>query len=356
MRLLLPTLALLLGTGVPLAAATVEVRTNTGDLITGEVVQETATTLEVKRRVLVKYKPVETSLTLNKSSITTRKEVPSLAAQYETRRAAVQPTLLSQCSLARWCIDRAMTEQALTHTREAEQLDRFSPIVAKLYGDLGYLKVDDQWVEESAHLAASGKVRVGDTVMTKEEAAAAKEKTLKASANSSLEQQIRDAEWQIKTGEKKLAEATERRDNAKNELTKAEADAKGAQNRKEQIEKRKQARANGPQNNRTQNQEREDSANLQQAGADFSRANAAQQKWKKELENAEEALTKVKAQIEKAKTALPELKKQLEAAGGKPADGEKGEKTGDKSAEKSAEKADADKPVADKPKSRFGGE
>lgn len=354
MRLLLPTLALVIGASIPLSAATVEVRTSTGDLITGDVVQETATTLEVKRRVLVKHKPVETSVTLNKSTITTRKEVPTLTAQYETRRAAVQPTLLSQCSLARWCLDRAMTDQALTHTREAEQLDRFSPIVAKLYSDLGYLKVDDHWVSEDDHLASTGKVRVGDTVMTKEEAAAAKEKTLKATANAGLEQQIRDAEWQLKTGEKKLAEATERRDKAKEELAKAEADAKGAMNRKEQIEKRKQARADRPQNNRTQNQEREDSANLQQAGADYSRANAAQKKWEKELENAEESLAKVKAQMEKAKTALPDLKKQLQAAGGKPAEGEKSEQA-DKPAEK-AEKADGDKPVAEKPKSRFGGE
>lgn len=353
MRLLLPTLALLLGLGAPLAAATVEVRTTSGDLITGEVVQENPTTIELKRLVLVKHKPVATTITLNKSTITMRKEVPPLATQYQTRRAAAQPALLPQCSLARWCVDHALTEEALSHTREAEKLDRFSPIVAKLYGDLGYIKVDDQWVEESAHLASTGKVRVGDAVMTKEEAAAAKEKTLKASANAGLEQQIRDAEWQIKTGERKLAEANERRDNAKSELAKAEADAKGAQNRKEQVEKRQQARADRPQNNRTQNQEREDQATLQQASADFSRANAAQKKWEKELENAEEALAKVKAQIEKAKTALPELKKQLEAAGGKPAEGEKG---GDKPAEKTADKAEGDKPVADKPKSRFGGE
>jgi DNA repair exonuclease SbcCD ATPase subunit len=351
MRPFLPTLALLLGLGAPLAAATVEVRTTTGDLITGEVLQETATTLELKRQVLIKHKPVTTSVTLAKSTITMRKEVPSLAAQYEARRAAAEPTLLSQCSLARWCVERAMTEQALVHTRQAEELDRLNPLVTKLYGDLGYLKIDGQWVEESAHLAATGKVRVGDTVLTREEAEAAKERTLKASANAGLEQQIRDAEWQIKTGERKLAEATERRDNAKSELAKAEADAKGAQNRKEQAEKRQQARADRPQNNRTQNQAREDQATLQQAGIDLSRASAAQKKWEKELENSEEALAKVKAQIEKAKAALPELKKQLEAAGGKPGDGEKAATADNKSAEKAADKAESDKP-----KSRFGGE
>lgn len=360
MRLLVTAFALLIGVASDLAAATVEVRTTSGDLITGEVVQETATALELKRLVLIKHKAVETTITVAKSSITMRKEVPSLTAQYETRRASVQSTLLGQCALARWCVDRALTEQALTHTRQAEQIDRFSPIVAKLYTDLGYIKVDEQWVVESEHLASTGKVKVGDAVMTKEEAAAAKEQTLKAGANASLEQKIRDAEWVIKNGERKLEEATERRDKAKSELTKAEADAKGAQNRKEQVQKRQEARTGRPQTNRTQEQEREDQASLQQANADFSRASAAQKKWEKELENAEEALAKVKASIEKAKTSLPELQKQLEAAGGKSAEGDKsGDKPGDKPADKAGDKpADkaGDKPAGEKPKSRFGGE
>lgn len=359
MRFLIPALALLLGTaGLLGAATTVEVRVTSGDLITGEVVQETATSLEIKRMVLIKHKAVETTITVAKSTITMRKEVPSLTAQYETRRASAQSTLLGQCALARWCLDRALTEQSLVHTQKAEQLDRFSPLVTKLYTDLGYIKVDDKWVLESEHLASTGKVKVGDAVMTKEEAAAAKEQTIKAGANASIEQKIRDAEWVIKNGERKLEEATERRDTAKSELAKAEADMKGAENRKEQAQKRMDARAGrqqGQQNPRGQNQERADQETLQQAAADANRASGAQKKYEKELENAEEALAKVKASIDKAKAALPDLQKQLAAATGKPAegvDGKASEKAGDKPAEKTT-----DKPAADaKPKSRFGGE
>jgi len=356
MRLLIPALALLFGTaGLLGAATTVEVRVTSGDLITGEVVEETATSLEIKRLVLIKHKAVETTITLSKSTITTRKEVPAITAQYETRRASAQSTLLGQCALARWCLDRALTEQSLVHTQQAEQLDRFSPLVTKLYTDLGYIKINDAWVVESEHLASTGKVKVGDAVMTKEEAAAAKEQTIKAGANASIEQKIRDAEWAIKTGEKKLAEVTERRDAAKSELAKAEADAKGATNRKEQIQKRQEARAGKPQNNRNQNQDREDQASLQQANADAGRASGAQKKYEKELENAEEALAKVKASIDKAKVALPDLQKQLAAASGKPAESADG-KASDKASDKPAVKTD-DKPVADgKPKSRFGGE
>jgi hypothetical protein len=352
MRLLVPAIALLLSTaGLRLDAATVEVRVTSGDLITGEVVRETDSVLEVKRMVVVRHKPVATSITLQKSTITMRKEVPTLAEQYEKRRAGAGSDLLARCSLARWCLERALTEQALVHTREAEQADRFSPMVAKLYNDQGWIQVDGAWVNEDEHLAATGKVKVGDAVLSKEEAAAAKDQIAKAGATASIEQKIRDAEWAIKTNEKKITEATERRDKAKAELAKAEADLKGAQNRKEQLEKRREARADRPNNNRSQDQERQDTAALGEASSDASKASAAQKKWERELENAEEGLARVKAVVEKAKAALPELQKELAASGGKPA-----EKAGDKpTGEKPAEKP-ADKPASDKPKSRFGGD
>jgi hypothetical protein len=353
MRLLIPAIALLFGaTGPTLdAATTVEVRVTSGDLITGEVVQENANTIELKRLVVVRHKAIETTVTLQKTNITMRKEVAPLLEQYETRRASTADSLLTKCALARWCLDRALTEQSLVHTREAEKLDKFSPIVAKLYNDLGYTQVDGVWVDEDEHLASTGKVKVGDAVMTKEEAAAAKEQIIKAGANAHIEQQIRDAEWAIKTSEKKITEATERRDKAKADLAKAEADAKGAENRQQQLEKRREARAGKPQNNRTQQQDKEDSQALQEAGADASRAAASQKKSERELKDAEEALARVKATFDKAKASLPELQKQLAAAGGKPAD-----KAGDKATEKPADKP-ADKPATDnKPKSRFGGE
>ena len=48
MRMLIPALALLLGSSaLQLDAATVEVRVTSGDVITGEVVQETASVLEI---------------------------------------------------------------------------------------------------------------------------------------------------------------------------------------------------------------------------------------------------------------------------------------------------------------------
>ncbi len=353
MRMLIPALALLLGiSALQLDAATVEVRVTSGDVITGEVVQETASVLEIKRLVMIKHKPSETSVTLQKTTITMRKEVPSFPEQYATRRANASESLLGQCALARWCLDRALVDLALEHTKAAETYDDASAIVAKLYGDLGYIKVDGKWVDETEHLATTGLVKVGDAVMTKEEAAAAKEQVAKAGANAHIEQQIRDAEWAIKINEKKLTEATERRDNAKTELAKAKADAKGATNRKDQLQKQMEARAGKPQTNRSQQQDTADRAALGAASSDASTAAGAEKKWEKELESTNEALTRVKTALDKAKTALPDLKKQLEAATAKPAEtpAAGAVKAGDKPADKAA----ADKPAPEaKPKSRF---
>lgn len=343
----LPVFALLLSSTIShghLAAATVEVQVTNGDVIVGEVGEETATTLELKRLVMIRHKPTATSVTVPKNIITKRKDVPSLTAQYETRRAKVDSSLFDQCALARWCLDHALVNQALAHTKQAESDDSFSPIVAKLYGDLGFAKVGDVWVNEDEHLANTGMVKVGSKVMTKDEAAAAKDSQVKANANARLEQQIQDAEWVIKTSEKKITDTTEKRDKAKSELAKAQADTQGSQSRMEQLEKQLEAAAAAGknQNNRQQQQTANNQSALQEAGNDFVKASGAQLKWKKDLANQDEALAKLKASLEKAKAALPELKKQLAAASGKPS-------------EKSAtEKSPVEKPIETKPKSRFG--
>ena len=355
MRGFIPTFALFLSATLAhtsLAAATVEVRVTNGDIITGEVGAETATTIELKRTLLLHHKPTVTAIIVPKSTITKRTEVPSITEQYNARRAAAGTSVFEQGSLARWCVDRALVEQALVHTKLAEAEDSTSPIVAKLYSDLGFTKVNDAWVNEDEHLANTGLVKFGDKVMTKEEAAAAKDQITKASANIRLDQQVKDAEWLIKSGEKKLTETTEKRDNAKSELAKAQADAQGAQSRRAQLEKSIEAAAAASknQNNRKQQQTNNDQASLQEATNDLSKATSTQQKWKRELTSSEEALARLKVSIEKAKVALPELKKQLEAATGKPAE------TPATEAKPVGEKPLGEKPATEaKPKSRFGG-
>jgi hypothetical protein len=350
MRALIPTLALLLSIPLAhghLAAATVEVQITNGDVIVGEVGEETATTLELKRLVMIRHKATATSVTVPKNIITKRSVVPSLTAQYDTRRAKADSSLFDQCALARWCFDHALVSQAIAHTKQAESDDSFSPIVAKLYNDLGFTKVGDAWVNEDEHLTNTGMVKVGNKVMTKDEAAAAKESLAKNNANARLEQQVQDAESIIKTSEKKITDATQKRDNAKSELAKAQADVQGAQNRGKQVEKQIEAAAAASgknQNNRQQQKQTTDNqATLQEAANDFAKANSAKLKWEKDLANHDEALAKLKTSLEKAKAALPELKKQLEAATGKPSE-----------PPAATPKPTDEKPASTKPKSRFG--
>jgi hypothetical protein len=355
MRMPVPSLCLLaaLALVVPSLEAAVEVRITSGDLITGELVEETATTLQLKRLVLIKRKPASTTITLQKTSITMRKEVPSLPEQYQARKAGASNDLLPQCALARWCLDRALVEESLFHTRAAEALDKDNPIVAKLYADLGYLKEEGTWISEEEHLAKTGKVNLGGTIMTKEEAAIAKEKLKAASTNAHLEQQIRDAEWVIKISEGKITEATTRRDEAKSEVAKAKADGAGAKNRQEQLEKRAEARAGKNQTNRTQQAERDDQAALQEANSTLSKANAALRRWEKELDRAEEGLTRLKTSLEKAKAELPLLKKQLAESSGTAAGAADGAKAKDPMG--TPEETKPAEPEG-KPKSRFGGQ
>ena len=342
---------------IPLQAA-VEVRVTSGDLMTGDIIQETETTLQIKRTVMMKHKPVETNITLQKTSITSRKEVPALIEQYKTRAAAAQPDIFSQCVLARWCYERAMVEQSLNHTQIAEKLDASNPIVAKLYTDLGYVKDETGvWTNQEEYLAKTGKVNLGGKIMTKEEAEVAKANIVKNGSVTQLEQQIRDAEWIIKNNEGKIAEYTTQRDTIKGEADKAKSDAVGAKNRIESLNKRLEESAKQQQNTRSKDNAKNDQAALAEANTTLAKASSAQKKFERELESAEDRLTKAKAALEKAKKDLPTLKKQLEELTGKAA--------ADNAATASGKQPDSsDKPTTKdkaapaapetKPKGRFG--
>ena len=85
-------LTLLVGTLLSLCGTTtldaaVEIRITSGDLITGDISQETDTTVQLKRVIMIRHKAVESTITLQKSTITSRKEVPALIEQYKTRAA-----------------------------------------------------------------------------------------------------------------------------------------------------------------------------------------------------------------------------------------------------------------------------
>jgi hypothetical protein len=301
--------------------AAVEVRTTSGDVIMGEIAEENAKTLQIKRLVMIKHQAVETTISINKDTITTRKEVPTLLEQYNARAEKTPNILLPQCSLARWCYERALVPESLRHTQIAEKLDTNNPIVASLYTDLGYLRENETWISQEEYLAKNkDKVSVGGTIMTKEEAEAVKANILLNGSTARLEQQIRDAEWTIKSSETKIAEYTAQRDEAKADEAKAKADAAGAKNRMESLAKRMDERSDRQQTNRTQNKARDDQAALSEATATYNKANSTQKKSERAKEAAEERLEKYKVSLEKAKKELPELKKQLEALTGKPSE------------------------------------
>jgi hypothetical protein len=356
--------------GFSRADAAVELRLNSGDVMVGELASEDDKNISLKRVIMVKNKVVETVVTVPKNTIAARKEVPSYKEQYKTRADNTPAVLLAQCSLARWCYERALLDEALVHTRKADALESHNPIVTKLFTDLGFVKEDNTWISQDEYLAKTGKINVGGTLMTKEEAELAKTKTVQTITVARLEQQIRDAESLIKVSEGKVTEYQEQLAKAKSEGEKAKADANGAKNRMDQAQKRMEERNNQNSNNRTQEQNKRDVAAVAEAKSDFNKANSAQKKADKDTEVADERLKKYKSQLEKAKTELAELKKQLAEMTAK-AD-EKGEGDKNKTDAKTENQPDAKAPAkpemktddknkatteekkTEKPQSRFG--
>jgi hypothetical protein len=375
MRLTAPLRALLLAAGLGLLPAALtaeeELRLTTGEIIVGELVKENDESIEIRRMVLVKRTPVATNVIIPKIQVTRRQKVPPLAEQYQARIKDQPDTLLAQCAIARWCIEKCLMSEALVHTRKAEAEDTENPIVAKLYADLGYVRDEGAWVKEDEYLAKTGKVNYAGKIMTPEQAEKAKAIAKLMAERDTLQQQIRDADWSSTNGEDKLKDLNEKLAKAKEAQAKNKADGAGAKARVEQLTKRiaertaRQNNNNGGGNGRNQAGLENDKKELQEATATASHSAQEQAAADRAVADAEKRLTEMKTRTEKAKTELPAWKKRLEEVQaeiakltGKPvpgadkADGAKDGKDGD------AAKGDkpGDKPTdeAAKPKSRFG--
>jgi hypothetical protein len=376
-RPLLPMLATLalVPWGGPLLAEE-EIRLSSGEVVMGELVKETDTTVEVKRLVLIKHVPTATTVSLPKNLITRRQKVPPLTEQYQARIKNAADSLESQCAIARWCIEKCLMVEALEHTRKADAEDAGNPIVAKLFTDLGYVKDGDAWVKEEDYLAKTGKVALNGKIMTPEEAEKSKGLARAAMERDTVAQQIKDAEWTISNSEGKLKEATERLAKAKEAQGQAKGDSSGAKARQDALNKRIANRANGNgnggngngnRNNQTQAAAEADQKALQEATATLSKATQELKEADRAVTEAEHRLAAIKQALEKAKADLPALKdrkvkadEDLAKLQGKAPPAENGAeaKPDGKGVQEAKPKSDDKAPAAPaegKPRVRFGG-
>jgi hypothetical protein len=127
-----------------------------GAVIVGEIVAETATTVQIRTQAMLKHTPLSATLTVERDQIENRLTVPSFAVQYQARAALSPATTEGHLALARWCIERCLVAEAEANVQRADALDPYNPLVAQFYKELGFIHDHDHWVHEDGATAKAG--------------------------------------------------------------------------------------------------------------------------------------------------------------------------------------------------------
>jgi hypothetical protein len=367
----------------PAACAEEELHLASGEVVTGELITETATTIEIRRQVLIKHNAVAASVTIDKDQITRREKVASFADQYKARQKTSPDTLEGHIALARWSADHCLVAEAAQNAQRADDLDSDNPLVSRLFNELGYVKIKDQFVREDEYLAKNGLVDYQGKIMTPAEAEKAKAIYLANQEHDDATQAIKDDQFYLAHGDEKVKELTDKLEKEKGDASKAKGDVTAAKARIDADNKRQadldaqqqqqaangnnNGNGNGGYNNRRNQQQQLTPA--QQIAKDLADANTALSKATDDQRTADRLvasdqrkLATLQAAVAKAKDDLPaqqdRLKKAdadiLELTGKAPPPPPSDDKTAAGTGTGAAAGAGAAATATPAPKSRFG--
>ncbi|HEX3133915.1 MAG TPA: hypothetical protein VHX44_10095 [Planctomycetota bacterium] len=213
----------------PLAAAQVEVHLRTGAVVTGEIVSDDSDKLVLKSTSVSKSgKTMTATIPYKHADIA---EVVALADPeevYRTKNAAAM-TAEDHATLAQWCREQNLTEQAVEHGKKAVELDATQEAAIKLLSDLDWMRVDGKWLHESEALAAQGKVRFQGKIMTVAEADALKASAKQQAVAAGAERAADDKVNSLATIDRQLADLKKRPALIDTDLAKASADLAAAE-------------------------------------------------------------------------------------------------------------------------------
>jgi hypothetical protein len=313
----------------PALLAEEEVHLASGEVVTGEIITETATTLEIRRQLLIKHNAVVATVNIAKDQITRREKVPSFADQYKTRQKTTTDTLEGHIALARWSADHCLVKEAAENAQRADDIDSDNPLVNKLFGDLGYVKIKDKWVREDEYLAKNGLVDYQGKIMTPAEADKAKAIYLANQEHDDATQAIKDDQFYLAHGDEKVKELSDKLEKEKGEASKAKGDVTAAKARIDADTKKQADLANqpAPQNgnnngggygNRRNNQQvtpaQQIAKDLADATTAFDKATEDQRTADRLVSSDQRKLTALQAAVGKAKDDLPAQQERLKKA------------------------------------------
>ena len=203
---------LLLLTGVPAYSATVEVTLTSGEIQVGAMVKEDGASVTIAVASRTKTgKTLTASITHQRSKISHIREVMPLADHYAERLNNAGESADAVGKLAVWCLVNNLHQEAITQARRAWTLRPGHGEADRVLTQTGHIKIDTHWCLESEHLAAQGKVKYRNAVLTKEEAAKRQDVDNARVLLVSAREQVQDLEGRERKALKGLAEEAQRK-------------------------------------------------------------------------------------------------------------------------------------------------
>ncbi len=290
-----------------------------GDVVTGELVKETTTTLDLRRTLLVKHMVKVSITSIHKDQILSRAKVPDAPELYKTRSAGVGDSMEEQCALARWCIEHVLVDQAVIHTGKAAEAAPDSPMVARLYTDLGFVKTPDgKWMKEDEYLTQTGQVDLGGKIMSPAEAEARKSLYRATSEHDAAAQQVKDLQFVVDHYGERITDTQKKLDAAKSAQGESQARAKSAQAQAEAAARRaaanKAQNGNGYGNNGRRGGQQQQAQTSGDPAGEYAQANTDAESAARDLATCTRRLASLQASLEKAKADLPAAKERLTKA------------------------------------------
>jgi len=143
------------------ATGKVEVHLKDGETVLGLLVGEDTDSVTVRRTMRSRSGTATADIHYQRTDLD---EVTDLVQAYQDQAAKTGKSLTAQLTLAHWCSDRELPDQAATHALAALAIDRANVEARTLLLSLGYLRVKGQWVKEEEYLDSHGLARYLDKI------------------------------------------------------------------------------------------------------------------------------------------------------------------------------------------------
>lgn len=222
----------------------IELTLNTGATVRGELVREDRDTITLRITTRIGELVRTDEVQYDRSLIKEMNVSPSPRDEYKKRLFTLRHEAGDHVTLACWCLDQQLSDEAALHARTALELDSSCAAARDVFIALRFVEGDDGWVPEAAYLADRGLVRIGGEVLPIAEAVVRRrernEKILRTAADDDL-REFGGAAERLQKRLDELKEAVARRTTRIAEINLALATA--SVSRSEIVERVRHARA-----------------------------------------------------------------------------------------------------------------